>query len=77
MVIYLSRDSFVDGTPLPGIQVWNERPDRIRDPDGVFGFIWKRGIASWIATLTIEEAKKHYPVIPETDLELIRISVPD
>lgn len=77
MLYYLTRDSYSDGSLLPGVHVWNHRPDRIKDPDGILGYIWKQGKAGWIATLTIEQAAKQFRTLPETDLECIRIMIPE
>ncbi len=80
MILWLSRDSYGNGELMPGISLWDVRPDRHHDPDRVLGVIWStkiKGILGHIAMLTIAEAQDLYVTIPETDLELIRIERPD
>jgi hypothetical protein len=72
VTFYLSRDS-VDGELSRAVEMWTTKPVRVRHSyrtTWVSSDLWAPGHES---TLTLAEAQKRFRVVPDTDLELIKI----
>jgi hypothetical protein len=75
-MIYITRDLFAEGGMSPYVDVWAEKPIRLKDFDGVGSDVWVSDETEWtknkLTTITVTECRDLYGTIPDFVDQLIQ-----
>jgi hypothetical protein len=70
-VIWITRDSDLNGEPLPCVSIWNAAPRRENFSKGAVWISGSHLLKGWVETLWIEDAKKKYRTLPDDDKQCV------
>jgi hypothetical protein len=74
-MIWLTRDTLPDGNLAPWVDEWDIEPIRVTDvnPNGAVWVSRFQDIRGRTRALSVEECRREYMVVPETDREMIAV----
>ena len=74
VVYFIARDTTVDGALQDWVSVWTQRPVRVACGGGHY---WRsatgEGLDGYVEPLWLVEAWQRFGIVPDTDLELVRV----